>query len=117
MIEKALEYLHPIFAENLHELPVLSTISVVAVTEPPEPYSICHGMIMLDRNQLIGEKDYSDINEFYHMICFCLVYQYYGIIVQPLTWSDSWISIGVSSFLSLEFIGEVFRYSQNRSFI
>ena len=106
--EKAIHYLDSVFSsEFTNHSSILSTVTIAAVVEPPEPYCVCNDLILIDRNELIGEKDFSHINEFYHMICFCLAYQYYGILIQPLAWSDSWICIGISSFLGLEFIGDV----------
>lgn len=108
VVEKATHYLDSVFTTELtNHSSLLSQVTIVAVVDPPEPYCVCHNMIIIDRNELIGEKDYSRTCEFYHMICFCLAYQYYGILIQPLAWSDSWICIGVSSFLAIEFIGEV----------
>ena len=42
------------------------------------------------------------------MICLCLAFQYYGILIQPLTWSDSWICMGISSFLGMKFMEYAF---------
>lgn len=42
------------------------------------------------------------------MICLCFAFQYYGILMQPLTWSDSWICMGVSSFWGLKFVETIF---------
>lgn len=50
-----------------------------------------HNLILLNRDELVGEKDFAHHAQFYHMICLCLVFQYYGVIIQPLSWSDSWI--------------------------
>ena len=58
-------------------------------------------------DELIGEKDYAHHAEFYHMICMCLAYQFYGVLVQPLSWSDCWIPIGVSSYLAMQFVRQV----------
>lgn len=108
VVEKATHYLDSVFTTELtNHSSLLSRITIAAVVDPPEPYCVCNNMIIIDRNELVGEKDYSRTCEFYHMICFCLAYQYYGILIQPLAWSDSWICIGVSSFLAIEFIGMV----------
>ena len=42
------------------------------------------------------------------MICFCLAYQCFGVLVQPISWSDCWICIGIPSFLAMSFIKKVF---------
>ena len=44
------------------------------------------------------------------MICFCLAYQCYGILVQPISWSDCWICVGIPSFLALLFIKHVYLF-------
>ena len=109
VVEKAINYLHTVFTQQLTEHPsLIHNITVVAVNEPPEPYCVSRGIIFVDRDQLIGEKDFAHTSEFYHMICFCLAFQYYGVLIQPLAWSDSWICIGISSYLALEFIESVF---------
>ena len=41
------------------------------------------------------------------MICLCLAYQFFGVLVAPLSWSDAWICIGVPSFLAMRFIRSV----------
>ena len=101
-----------------HHKLIPSTV-VAFVTDSPEPYSVSYGLILINRNQLIGEKvvcclymtyeqDFSHIPEFHHLICLCLAFQYYGILIQPLTWSDSWICMGISSFLGMKFMEYAF---------
>ena len=41
------------------------------------------------------------------MICLCLAYQFFGVLVAPLSWSDSWICIGIPSFIAMRFIRSV----------
>lgn len=108
VVEKAVHFLNAFFtSDKVHSRTNLPSVVVACVNDAPEPYCVLHNLILLNRNELIGEKDYAHHAEFYHMICMCLAYQFYGVLVQPLSWSDCWIPIGVSSYLAMQFVRQV----------
>ena len=108
MVDKAVHFLDGFFTnDRISRCPILPSVAVVCVKAAPEPYCVCHNLILLNRDELVGEKDFAHHAQFYHMICLCLVFQYYGVIIQPLSWSDSWIPVGVASYLALQFVRKV----------
>ena len=56
-VDKAVSFLDSIIMNDsiLHYKLIQSTV-VAFVTDSPEPYSVSYGLILINRNQLIGEK-------------------------------------------------------------
>ena len=55
MVDKAVHFLDGFFTnDRISRCPILPSVAVVCVKDAPEPYCVCHNLILLNRDELVG---------------------------------------------------------------
>lgn len=60
-VDKAVSFLDSIIMnDSIRRHKLIPSTVVAFVTDSPEPYSVSYGLVLINRNQLIGEKVFND---------------------------------------------------------